>query len=455
MFQPLSWRAPCAVALALILALQPVVAVYAGHQIFANRAVGGVAISADGVLSLPAETDRKLLRDELAKSVDKPAKDLNQPVELRMISLRGLEAALRDARENGLGEVGDEVRYLAGLQRIQYVLLYPEENDIVLAGPGEGWKVDAAGNIVGITTGHPVIRLDDLLVAFRSSEEARTKKNGGITCSIDPTEQGLARFREVVQQAGGRMQPGVVAAMEKAMGPQTITVTGVPETSHFARVLVAADYRMKRYAMELDKPPVAGLPSFIGMLKTNKGALDNMLPRWWLACNYEPLARSEDGLAFELRGPGVKVMTESDFVADGEVKRSGKANPVAQKWADMFTEKYAELSVKDPVFGDLRNVMDLCVVAALIQREDLLGQVNLQIPSILDEKGTEIAEFNAPKQVATKCSVAKSGRDYIILASGGVDVDSWLVAENTKSDPAVSKVRQKATASNTKSWWWQ
>ena len=106
---------------ALVLGLAAVAtlasSVFAGHQVFQNRAVGGVAISVDGVLSVPAEADFRLLRDDVAKAVAKPEGDLNQPVELRMISLKGLEAAIRDARENGLGQLPDEVKFLAGLQR--------------------------------------------------------------------------------------------------------------------------------------------------------------------------------------------------------------------------------------------------------------------------------------------------------------------------------------------------
>ena len=34
------------------------------------------------------------------------------------------------------------------------------------------------------------------------------------------------------------------------MGYQNISVSGVPETSHFARTMVAADFRMKRLAMK-------------------------------------------------------------------------------------------------------------------------------------------------------------------------------------------------------------
>ena len=39
----------------------------------------------------------------------------------------------------------DEMQYLAGLQRVQYVFYYPETKDIVIAGPAEGWVTDLSG----------------------------------------------------------------------------------------------------------------------------------------------------------------------------------------------------------------------------------------------------------------------------------------------------------------------
>src|SRR6185295_18149601 len=102
----------------------------------------------------------------------------------------------------------------------------------------------------------------------------------------------------------------VVAGMEEALGQQKITLTGVPAESHFARVLVAADFQMKRLAMHLEPAPIAELPSFLDLMKSKRVKLTNMMPRWWLACNYEPLAKSEDGLSWEIRGPDVKAMTE-------------------------------------------------------------------------------------------------------------------------------------------------
>ena len=138
------------------------------------------------------------------------------------------------------------------------------------------------------------------------------------------------------------------------MGPQQVTYTGVPADSHFARVLVAADHRMKQLAMKLKDAPVHGLPSYLDMLKSRGQQPSSAMPRWWMACNYEPLARSNDRLSWELRGTGVKAMTEDEFIAeDGNVQGTGRADPVAKQWADQLTAHFEELSKQDSVFGEL------------------------------------------------------------------------------------------------------
>lgn len=438
-------------AAAVAIVANPLVA---GHLNFRGNNVGGVSIDTNGVLAQPDPESRKMLLQHLRQDIKKPAGELARPTELRMISLKGLEAAIADAVKNNLGHLPDEVRYLAGLQRIQYVFVYPEENDIVIAGPGEGWKVRDDAVVVGMTTDRPVILLDDLLVAFRTAKQAA---EAPISCSIDPTEEGRKTLDAAIAEAQRRrltFSPAIPEMYAKALGPQQITITGVPADSHLARVLVAADYRMKRIAMHLDPSPVKGLPSFLEMQQQKKSISENMMPRWWLACNYEPVGKSEDGLAFELRGSGVKCMTEDDFVEGGKVARSGKTNPVAQQWADKMTELYGELSKKDSVFGELRNVMDLCVIAALIEKEDLLAKANVQIPMILSSDSELNHEvWNAPKTVATQASFLKVGREYIITASGGVEVTSWEVASKSEVSADVQKLRAERKAPAGKNWW--
>ena len=426
---------PIAVLLAII--LSPVAK--AGNNNFRNNSVGGVKIDAEGVLTLAEAKATFKLRQAMIADMEAVPRDLDGKVELRKISLKRLEAAVDDALKNNLGVLPDDVKYLAGLQRIQYVLVYPEDNDIVLAGPGEGWKIDDRGNVVGVTSGRPVIQLDDLLVALRTVDAARRE---GISCSIDPTEEGLAKLKKLFRELK-QFDARVPNWVEQTLGPQNISLTGVPESSHFARVMVAADYRMKRYAMKLEPSPVRKLVSFVDMTRTGT----NMMPRWWLSCNYDAVARTDDGLAWQLRGSGVKAETENP---------DGKVDPIAQRWADLMTEHYNELSVKDPVFGELRNLMDMCVIAALVKKEGLLNKADCRLPLLTDSKSMlMIDSWNPPKQVATQSSATKRGRNWVITASGGVLVDSWSVADNSVTDETVDKVRTDAVRpAERKKWWW-
>ncbi|MHB1037794.1 MAG: DUF1598 domain-containing protein [Pirellulales bacterium] len=423
-----------------------------GGGFITTRAVGGVAIDTEGILQSATVDAQGQLRQLRLRALQEIPGDLNQPTELRKISLRGIEAAIEKHRQDGK-PLPDAIRYLAGLQRIRYVFVYPEQNDIVLAGPAEGWRVDPRGNVVGATTGRPVLLLDDLLVALRT---ARPAAQTGISCSIDPTAEGLARLQRLTKQLRniGPDPKATLAGIEKTLGYQTITVTGVPADSHFARVMVAADYRMKRLAMNFEEPPVRGLPSFLEMMKAGSRGMQNMLPRWWLAPNYDPLLTDEGGLAWEFRAAGVKAMTEEDYVtASGARQHTGKANPVAQKWADNMTAKYAELAVADPVFGELRNCMDLAVVGALVVKEDLAGKAGYSMPILLDSSlATE--EFCAPKKVDSIASCIKKGSTWLISASGGVQLSSWAVADKHEPSKTLAPVRAKATPAKNANWWW-
>jgi hypothetical protein len=436
-----------------ILAAVPCGLLFAG---FRTSSVGGVAISVDGVVAPIGADASKQILETLRKEIKTPTGEINVPVELRMISLKGLEAAIEEALKNNSGRLPDEVRFLAGLQRIQYVFVYPEDNDIVLAGPGEGWKVDEHANVVGVTTGRPVLMLDDLLVALRSADQAR---QGGITCSIDPSEEGIKRLNAFLARQRGlnAMTPAVEAAMKEAFGPQRVSISGVPETSHFARVLLAADYRMKRIAMKLDPTPLRTLPSYLDIIQNQKASqIANARPRWWLACNYEPLAASKDGLAWELRGQGVKAMTEDEVITpEGKRVETGKTSPAAQKWADMMTQQYDALSGRDTVFAELRNLMDMCVVAALIQKEQLAEKAGLSIPLLLESNSEmKIGSGNAPKSVAPQISYLKGKDAFIVTASGGVAVESWQVADKKEIVAEVGQVREKAARNERKSLWW-
>ena len=436
----------------LVLALSVAICPTASAQddLFRTNAVGGVLIDPAGMLSNATSDDLGQLARLRSEIVAEVPEGLDTASGQRRISLRLLDEAVRQSRESG-EPLPPEVAMLGGLQRIRYVLVYPEQRDIVLVGPADAWKVNQRGAVVGATNGRPVMMLDDLLVALRS---AHAPVRSVISCSIDPTPEGVQRLTAFGKRLRAGADPRAVATeMERRLGPQQISVDGVPETSHFARVMVAADYRMKRIGMNLEPAPVPGLPGFMELMRSSGRRGGNMLPRWWLAPESEPLLRDADGLSWELPGVSVKAMTETDFFdAAGVRHETGRADPASQKWADLMTERYDELAMADPVFGQLQNCVDLAVVAALIARENLVDRAQASLPMLLGSDGLQTAEFPAPKQVASQASLARKGR--WMIACGGVQINPWAIAEKAETTDALAQVRSKAAFDSTARRWW-
>ena len=415
-----------------------------------TSAVGGVRIDASGAIERLQPDALNQLAKERAAALEQASADMKRPSPLRKVSLRALEKALADNINTGT-PIPDEMKLLAGLQKIQYVFVFPERQDIVLAGFGEGWKTNARGDIVGATTEKPVLTLDDLLTALRTAEQAA---QGGISCSIDPTPEGLDRLRAHVaglRTIGNPQQTG--KSIEQALGPQSVTISGVSPTTHFAHVLVAADYRMKRLGMNLDPSPVAGLTSYLQLLGGGGRGMSAVAPRWWLVPDYQPVLVDGEGLAYELRPGNVKCLTEDTvFSADGKKAQAGTSSPAAQKWADMMTTKYTQLAEKEPVFAELQNAMDLAVVGALIFKEQLARKAGYSLPLLLNSNELPNDSYEAVKHTDSVASLMKKGNNWVISASGGVQINSWGIADKKETDAKLADTRKSVVESKT--WWW-
>lgn len=416
-------------------------------------AVGGVKIDAQGVVNRSTLDDTNGLRERWLGALRPVPRPLNSASPLRKISLRRLSAAIaQEQKQNKRQRLPDEILLLAGLQRIQFVFVYPDEKDIVLAGPAEGWTTGSDGELVGVSTGKPVLHLEDLVEALRTAEAAAS--GDGISCSIDPTPEGLENYRRASR--GGRApNAATLAKLERAMGPYEVRITGVPATSHFARVMVAADYLMKCLAMNLEKPPIEGLPSYLELLRDAKAAPQQTSPRWWLDANYEPLGTSEDGLAWELRGPGLQILTEEETRdAEGNFQAAKDINPLAQHWAQSMTDRYDALSRKLPVFGQLRNCMDLAVVAALLVEQDLAESAECDLALLMDSKRLAGGTYDAPKTIGAQASFVKAGENWLVSISGGVRLNSWSVLEQTVVAPELEQTHAAAAPPTDDRWWW-
>ena len=418
-----------------------------------NGAVGGVAIDADGTIKRAEQRDAAALLDARRAALEGLTGDIAKPTKLRKVSLRRLDALLALHASQGKPPT-PEILYLAGLQRIEYVFAYPEANDLVLAGPAEGWLIDDAGNVVGENSGASVLQLEDLIAALRSSEKLLTGEM--ISCSIDPTPAGLQQFARLMR--GGRTSPSarLLRQIEQAMGPQTITLTGVSPDSHFAQVLVAADWQMKRLGMGLAESPVDGLPSYMELLQHHPGSeSNNAMPRWWMAYGEQPIESDKDRLGWRLSPPGIRVCTAAGRLqADGRIAPTTESDPLAKEWADAMTAKYDQLAIAEPVFGQLRGCMDLALVAAILTANDLATYLNLELPMFLDESRLQLAAHRVPKTVASQANAVKKRRAWVISVSGGVDLDVGSVVNTPAVQAEVQTARTSSSPSQSKSWWW-
>ena len=420
---------------------------------FGGQAVGGISIDAHGIVrTLEPQASEELAgrrRELLAKTALKDTK----AAPLRKISLARLCRAVEACSAAGTPLPADVV-FLGGLERVTHVFVDPDGHDIVLAGPADTAAIDEAGNVVAGTSGRPLLLLEDLIVALRAIDNARS---GGIRCSIDPSPEGVTKLQRYLGslKSIGTNPEATLRMMENVLGPQKVTVGGVPADSRFARVLVAADYRMKRIGMGLEPSGVDALPSYLSLVPS--GATSGAtLPRFWLEAEYDPLRRDPDELAWQITGRRMKCLTESDiFAAGGPARGKAPADKTAEAWCAAMTTHYDELSRRQPVFAELVNCVDLAVVAALIRGRQLDRRAGLDLAPLVDATQLALPAYEAPTTLSTVATGFKKGSRWIVSASGGVQFQPWAFATNTTESDDSGAARIAALESRpADAWHW-
>ena len=423
----------------------------------------GVAVDADGVLRRLTVNDFGGQLDGLRfeESVALIDANIARPSKLRKVSLTRLARLIRKSIDEGHGP-DEAMKHLAGLTRIQYVFFYPETQDIVLAGPAEGWAQGEAGRVVGIQSGRPVLELQDLVVALRAFPPGKRTKPV-VWCSIDATPEGLARMQDFLRSIVRQINPGdeqyIVDGLRESLGLQDITLGGVSPKTHFAQVMVEADYRMKLIGIGLENPP-ARIKSYISQASFGSIA-SNAMCRWWFVPDYKRIRMSDDRYAMEFVGPGVKLVGEDEVVSrDGIRVQAGKQNRASRRFTQSFTDKYAQLAERAPVYGQLRNCIDMLVAAAFIQQQDLYSLADWDFSALGDEAVYPVETYHAPQRVASAVNSVWKGRRLATPVGGGVQIraNQVLQEENLISDNKgeLQEARDTLNLSDlpADTWWW-
>ncbi len=390
---------------------------------------GGVYVDAAGMIhkSLQANDDTLDAVRDLAKATT-GNRDVRKQSGLRKISLTRLERELQTRR--ALGESAEEsMRNLAGISRIQYLLVYPDSGDIVLAGPASGWRYDGEGRPLSLADNRPVLQLDDLIVLLRHTFSQQKQPTLG--CSIDPRPENLERLQAFLSQSTSPLKAGQrdawVSKIRELAGTQDIRVFGLDPTTRVAQILVEADYRMKLIGMGLEEG-TPGVYSYLDSVRVDENGIVPPMTvlRWWFTMNYEAIKASKSQDAFALQGQGVKVLSENQLLAEqGRRVATGTSDDLNTKFAESFTSHFDELAAKYPIYAELQNVFDLALISALLQAQDLPGQVGWQMAFFGNPELCSIATRIAPKEVTSVVNHRVIARKHVVAGvSGGVSADA-------------------------------
>ena len=434
--------------------------VYVDAQGVVRRSLRDATGSGLAVARLEAIEARSAARQEKSGS---SKTDPRAPAQLRKVSLTRLEKQVQLRMAAGR-RPSDDMLAMAGLEKIKYVFVYPETGDIVLAGPaGTGKPMKK-----GVSSAWPR--------AGRSCNWTTWSSSCG-TCCTPKVGSSAARSirakmpwpklrRSSMNRPRRRSRRGRdrkwLKQLRDQMGQQDIVVNGIDPHTRVAQVLVEADYRMKLVGMGLE-PGVQGVRSYLELVQVPRGEAPPPLDvlRWWFTLNDQDIRTSDAHDAFELAGHGVRVQSENEMLsALGRRVHTGKSEPLNHEFAQSFTEHFAALAAKYPVYADLENIFDLALVGALVKSHDLANQAGWHLTCFGDPAGYPVALRPAPKTVETVINHRVVNQTHILAGvSGGVHVDPWpSVSANAVRVDKVELPREHhygtPPATDLGTWWW-
>jgi hypothetical protein len=345
----------------------------------------------------------------------------------RAVSMRVLQERLEEC--DRAGAAPDDLETLCGLTSVLGYVVDKDQRDLILVG-----RVDH---------GDPPLHLQDLVVALRNARADYAELRGGVYfythpgCTIDPDPEVLLRLREAsaginIATSEAETALGILDWYSECRAPQSVTVFGVPHNTHFAKIMVDADYGMKRIVDGSDSLDIRGFKSLTDatLAEIRRGADaegDPKLPgssmnRFWFYPD-EVLYRENDGVKL-IEVCSVQLLTEEQRVlSTGETMGTGRVDILAAEFARSFTAHYDEIAAKRPVYHELQRLFVFVALSKLMEREGLLEGWPVSLRYLLEEY--EVPPTHVDSTVIGHANVkALVLREY--YSGGYADSKTWL-----------------------------
>ena len=414
---------------------------------------GGIYLDADGVVH------RCKINPKLSKtiSVNEPVDQAGwqQMAKRRVVSLKRLLRAVDDAQKKGLAW-NREIATLAGLHRIDFVVLDKENADLLLLGPAGGEiRIENGTWISAVTQTSPVL-LQDVLAIYSAFDNDSSPT---VLCSLDPTQEGIARIHALLSKpsAAAQLTRNPVRGMEQlsqTLGMHQVSISGLDPASPTALALLEADIHMKRLGLGLEVP-TNGLMNYPEWSEKLGLQPSGQLLRWWFTPDYPEIQCDAEQTVFAFPNRRVRLESERQRMdAAGNRNVDAFKDEAADKFAQQFTAEYTAIQQKYPLYGRLSHIFDIAI-ACKLARENSSWKSHYSL--------AKIADAPVPKAIASTTATGSwkhNGQAHKwIVISGGVlldfnrfDVKAKLTSNS--SDVVPTNLAQSQPEREALPYWW-
>ncbi|MHB9023979.1 MAG: hypothetical protein ACYC7E_07345 [Armatimonadota bacterium] len=159
-------------------------------------------------------------------------------------------------------------------------------------------------------------------------------------------------------------------------GPQRVRLEQFPAgygETEFTRIMLDADYAMKRIMLGDDRLEIDGFKSDVDLMVEHPEMATGGYTRWWLypkdtagAAVYRTVADNFDVYLYE---SDVKLLTETLKRAHQGLVGTGRTDPLTERGALFFTQYYDRIETERPIFQQLHGLFDVAKLAAVLRAQ--------------------------------------------------------------------------------------
>ncbi len=307
----------------------------------------------------------------------------------RAISLKILQEKVKDCMEKR--NCPENIFQLFGLKKVVGYVIDEKNRDLILIG-----KIDDS---------MPSLYLEDFVIALRNTWMVYAELRGNTYyysnpgCSIDPDPRILTELNGISSHIFNISNPEKVQRNlnqwhSVCQQPQQVRVMGIPFDTRFGKVMVEADYYMKRLVDGSVSLDINGFTSLTDMtLDITRKEIEEGKPisvplsslnRFW----FYPGENSylEDKGVIYIKKSDVKLLNEEEFLTrGGELVGTGRPNPLAERFAQSFSEKYAEIAKRKPIYTELEGLFRFVALARIMKHRNAVSEAGISLDYLLNQ----------------------------------------------------------------------